>query len=100
MGTEKEINALELRKHFGELLDEVRVKKQTYIITENARPVAALVEVETYQELLKQPPPPTATSAASIPPPPKGPEDAFIEIYSKERIAEFLKEDSLKKTSA
>ena len=38
----KEINALELRKHFGRVLDELRAQKEAYIITKNGRPVAVL----------------------------------------------------------
>ena len=74
----KEINALELRKKFGEIMDEVRYRKEPYVIKKNGRPVIVLVDIEVYrasQENLR--------------------EEAFIEEYSDERIKEFLAEDKL-----
>ena len=72
----KEITALELRNHFGQVMDQVRYRKEPYIVKRNGRPMIVLVDIEAYQ----------ATEAQRK-------EDAFIEDYADERIAEFLKED-------
>ncbi len=74
----KEINALELRKKFGEVIDEVRYRKEPYIIKKNGRRVVVLMDFDFYktsQENLK--------------------EEAFIEEYTEERIKEFLEEDKM-----
>ena len=74
----KEITALELRNRFGEVMDEVRYRKEPYIVKRNGRPMIVLLDIETYQaaEAQRQ-------------------EEAFVEDYTEERIAEFLKEDRL-----
>jgi len=74
----KEITALELRKRFGRVMDEVRYRKEPYIVKRNGRPVMVLLDIEAYQ----------ATEARCR-------EEAFIEEYTAERVAEFLKEDRL-----
>ena len=102
MPNEKEINALELRKHFGEILDQVHAQRQTYIVTKNGRPVMALVNISVYQELTNQPASPQAAAAPVSAPAPAeqkpeaNQEDNFIELYTQERIAEFLREDTLR----
>ena len=72
----KEITALALRQRFGEIMDQVRYRKQPYVVTRNGRPLIVLVDVEAWQALEE-----------------KRKEDAFIEQYSDERIEQFLKED-------
>jgi prevent-host-death family protein len=72
----KEINALELRKRFGEIMEEVRYRKEPYVVTRHGRPMIVLVDIEAYD----------AAEAQRR-------EDAFIETYSDERVQEFLKDD-------
>lgn len=79
----KEISALELRKRFGEIVEEIRYRKVPYIVTRNGRPMIALVDIEDYQIAEEQ-----------------RREEAFIEEYSEERIAEFLKEDKVSRQTS
>ena len=72
----KEITALALRQRFGEVMDEVRYHKEHYIVTRNGRPLIVLLDIEAFRALEA-----------------KQQEEAFIEEYTDERIAEFLKED-------
>ena len=72
----KEITALALRQRFGEVMDEVRYRKEPYIVTRNGRPLIVLLDVGAYQALEE-----------------KRQEEAFIEEYTDERAAELLKED-------
>lgn len=74
----KEISALDLRKRFGEIIEEVRYKKEPYVVTRNGRAMIVLIDIEAYE----------ASKS-------KFEDDAFVEEYSDERIAEFLKEDQL-----
>ena len=74
----KEITALELRNHFGEIMEEVRYRKEPYIVKRNGRPMIVLVDIDSYE----------AGEAQRR-------EEAFIEAYSEERIAEFLREDHI-----
>lgn len=74
----KEITALELRKRFGEIMEEVRYRKEPYIVKRNGRPMIVLMDIEAYQTVQE-----------------RQREDAFIEDYTQERIQEFLKEDRL-----
>ena len=74
----KEINALELRKRFGEIIEEVRYRKEPYILKRNGRRMIVLLDIETYE-----------ASKSQIQ------DEAFIEEYSDARIAEFLKADTL-----
>lgn len=74
----KEINALDLRKHFGEIMEEVRYRKEPCIVKRNGRPMIVLVDIEAFQ-----------ASRSRIQ------EEAFIEEYTEERAAEFLREDQL-----
>ena len=74
----KEISSLDLRKKFGQVLDEVRYRKEPYIIKKNGRQVVVLMDIDVYrasQEHFK--------------------EEAFIEEYSEERIKKFLEEDRI-----
>ena len=74
----KEITALALRQRFGEVMDEVRYRKEPYIVTRNGRPLIVLLDVGAYQALEE-----------------KRQEEAFIEEYTDERVAELLKEDQV-----
>ena len=74
----KEINALDLRKKSGEIMDEVRYRKEPCIVKKNGRAIIVLLDIDAYraaQENLK--------------------EEAFIEEYTEERIKEFLAEDKM-----
>ena len=77
----KEISSLDLRKKFGQVLDEVRYRKEPYIIKKNGRRIVVLIDIDVYnasQERLK--------------------EEAFIEEYSEERMKEFAVEDKIEKS--
>lgn len=76
----KEISALELRNRFGEIMEEVRYRKEPYIVKRNGRPMMVLVDIESYEKTQAQ-----------------FQDEAFIEEYTEERIREFLKEDRLDK---
>ena len=78
----KEINALELRKKFGEVMDEVRYRKEPWIVKKNGRPAMVLVDFELFQ-----------AQQESLQ------EGLFIEDYSQERIDEFMVEDKLDNTT-
>jgi len=77
----KEISALELRNHFGEIMDEVRYRREPCIVKKNRRRVIVLIDIDTYE-----------ASKSRIE------EEAFIEEYSDERIKEFLREDKIDKS--
>ena len=72
----KVITALELRNRFGAVMDDVRYRKEPYIVKRNGRPAIVLVDIDAYQ----------AAEARRH-------DEAFIEDYTDERIAEFLKAD-------
>ena len=77
-GPVKEINALDLRRKFGEIMDEVRYRKEPFIVKKNGRAIIVLIDIEAYratQEHLH--------------------DEAFIEEYTDERIKEFSNEDKL-----
>ena len=74
----KEINALELRKRFGEIMEEVRYQKEPYIVKRNGRAMIVLIDIEAYE----------ASKA-------RFQDEAFIENYTDERVQEFLSEDKL-----
>ena len=78
----KEINALELRKHFGEIMEAVRYTKEPYIVKRNGRPMIVLLDIGVYQ----------ANQQFT-------PDDAFIEHYSEDRIREFLRVDKMDKAT-
>lgn len=74
----KEIGALDFRKKFGEILDEVRYRKEPYIIKKNGRQIVVILDIDLYrasQERLQ--------------------EEVYIEEYSDQRIQEFLNEDKI-----
>lgn len=78
----KEINALDLRRKFGEIMDEVRYRKEPFIVKKNGRAVVVLIDIEAYrasQEHFR--------------------DEAFIEAYTDERIKEFLAEDKLDRST-
>ena len=79
----KEITALDLRKRFGEVMDEVRYRKEPYVVTRNGRPLIVLLDVEAFRALEA-----------------KQQEEAFIEEYTDERVSEFLEEDRLNAQTA
>ena len=74
----KEISALDLRKKFGQVMDEVRYGKEPCVVKKNGRPVMVLVDIDVFR-----------SSQARIE------EEPFIEEYTEERVREFLKEDAL-----
>ena len=77
----KEINVIDLRRKFGQVLDEVRYKKESLIIKKNGRQIVVIMDIDVYrsaQENLQ--------------------EEAFIEEYSDERIKEFLSGDKIDRT--
>ena len=72
----KEITALNLRKKFGEVMDAVRFDKEPWVVKKNGRPAIVMIEVETYRASQRN-----------------RKDDAFIEEYSDQRMAEFIAED-------
>ena len=79
----KEISALDLRKKFGEVMEEVRYRKEPWVVKKNGRPAIVLMDIDSYklsQERFSQ--------------------ETFIEEYTEERIREFLREDVLDEASA
>ena len=74
----REINALELRKKLNEIMDWVQSHKEPFLIKKSGRPIVVLLDIEVYK-----------TSQEHFQ------EEAFIEQYSEERIAEFLGEDKI-----
>ena len=74
----KEINALDLRKRFGQIMDEVRYRKEPYIVKKNGRAVIVLLDIDVYK-----------ASKSQLE------EEVFIEDYSRERMTEFLEEDKM-----
>ena len=74
----KEISALELRKHFGEVVEQVRYRKEPHIVTRNGRPMIVLIDIDAYQ----------ASEAQHR-------EEAFIEEYTAERVKELLQADTV-----
>ena len=77
----KEISSLDLRKRFGQVLDEVRRRKEPYIIKKNGRQIVVLMDIDVYkasQEHLK--------------------EELFIEEYSQKRMKEFASEDKIEQS--
>ncbi|OGW72778.1 MAG: hypothetical protein A2Y02_02585 [Omnitrophica bacterium GWA2_52_12] len=74
----KEINALDLRKKFGEILDDVRYGKEPYIVKKNGRQIVVLMDIDLYRASQD-----------------RFQEEAFIEEYSADRIREFMSEDKM-----
>ena len=65
----KEISALDLRKKFGEVLDNVRYGKEPYIIKKNGRQIVVLMDIELYKASQE-----------------RFQEEVFIEEYSADRV--------------
>lgn len=70
----KTIEAYQARTKLGNLLNEVRYAKQSFIIRRAKEPMAAIIPIEIYQALLEVP-------------------ENEIELYSDKRIKEFLAAD-------
>ena len=49
----KEATAMTVRQHLGDLLNEVRYRRGRIVITKAGKPVAALVDMETFERLRK-----------------------------------------------
>ena len=49
----KEATAMTVRQHLGDLLNEVRYRRGKIVITKAGKPVAALVDIETFERLRK-----------------------------------------------
>ena len=47
----KEATAMTVRQHLGDLLNEVRYRRGKIVITKAGKPVAALVDIETFERL-------------------------------------------------
>ncbi len=78
----KEINAFDLRKRFGEVMDEVRYRKEPCVVKKNGRPIIVLIDIDAFR-----------ASQDNLQ------DEAFIEEYSEERVKEFLAEDKLDKAT-
>lgn len=74
----KVVNAFQARTRFGEILEEVRYKREPYIVQRNGRPVVAILDIEIYNSIE-----PYITGSK------------FIEEYTKERVKEFIAEDKV-----
>lgn len=70
----KFIEAYQARTQLGNLLNEVNYGKRSFIIRRAKKPMAAVIPIEIYQSLLETP-------------------EKEIEIYSDERLKEFIEED-------
>lgn len=68
------INMLDFRKKAGQVIDETFYRKDRFLIKRKDKPVAVLIPVEDFEYLM---------------------DGSDIELYSKERIKEFEKEDRL-----
>lgn len=79
----KHVSAFLARTRFGEILDQVRYRKEPYVVDRNGRPVAAILDFELFK-LMEV----------------RAEEERFIEEYSDARIAEFLKADALSSDTA
>ena len=70
----KSISMLDLRKRPGQVLDETFYKKYRFVVNRNKKAMAVIIPVEDFKRYF---------------------EDEDIELYSKQRIKEFLREDKL-----
>ncbi len=71
----KTLDALDVRRRLGEVLNEVRYGQQSVIVRRAGKPMAAIMPIEVYEAL------------TSIP-------DDSIELYSAARIKEFRAADT------
>ena len=51
MGVRKKISAMKARQNLGQLLNEVSIRGDAYIIERAGKPLAALVDLESFQQL-------------------------------------------------
>jgi prevent-host-death family protein len=51
MGVRKKISAMKARQNLGQLLNEVSIRGDAYIIERAGKPLAALVDMESFQQL-------------------------------------------------
>lgn len=72
----QDISMLDLRKKAGQILDETFYQKYRFVIKRRDKPMAVLIPIEDYETYF---------------------DDKDIEIYTKERIKEFEKEDRISK---
>ena len=49
----REATAMTVRRHLGDLLNEVRYRRGRIVITKAGKPIAALVDIETFERLRK-----------------------------------------------
>ena len=49
----KQATAMTVRQHLGDLLNEVRYRRGKIVITKAGKPVAALVDIETFERMRK-----------------------------------------------
>lgn len=47
----REASAITVRQHFGDLLNQVQQRRDAIIITEDGKPVAALVDIELFDKI-------------------------------------------------
>jgi|YNPMSStandDraft_1061717.scaffolds.fasta_scaffold24573_5 hypothetical protein len=71
---QQSINMLDFRKSPGSILNEVFYGKKRIILERDKKKLAALIPIDFYEKLF---------------------ESEDIELYSDERIKEFMKEDKL-----
>lgn len=77
------ISALDLRKRFGEVMDQVRYKKEPLIVTKNGRPVIVMMDIELYKASREN-----------------AQDESFIEAYTDKRVKELLAEDRIDQATA
>ena len=65
---------LDLRKRPGQVLDETFYKKYRFVVNRNKKAMAVIIPLEDFKRYF---------------------EDEDVELYSKQRIKEFLKKDKL-----
>ena len=70
----KNISMLDLRKRPGQVLDETFYKKYRFVVNRNKKAMAVIIPIEDFKRYF---------------------EDEDVELYSKQRIKEFLKKDKL-----
>lgn len=70
----KSISMLDLRKKPGQVLDETYYKKYRFLVKRNQKAMAVIIPIEDFKRYF---------------------EDEDIELYTDDRIREFLKEDRL-----
>ncbi|KKQ23993.1 MAG: hypothetical protein US40_C0009G0037 [Candidatus Roizmanbacteria bacterium GW2011_GWC2_37_13] len=73
---QQSINMLDFRKSPGNVINEVYYNKKKIILERGKKPMVVMVPVDLYKKLFQ---------------------DEDIEIYTKQRVGEFKKEDKLAK---